>query len=516
MTENRRIVLNVAATYFRSLFSMACGFFISRWTLMALGKVDFGLMSVVGGLLAFVGIICRALDGANGRFYAFAVGRARAAGGSAEAIDECRAWFSVSVLVHLVVPTILVGIGYPVGKWAIGNWLVIPADRVADCKTIFTLSCITMYVGMITVPLGAMYGAKQKIAELTIYSFIGTILSFVFGYYMVTHPGKWLIRLAYFSFVMANVPALIIAVRAYVIFPECRLRIRSMFDWSRLRQLLSFTAWCFFSVVCILLRNEGVTILINKLFGPAMNASFAVGKNLDNKTAMLTTALKAGMNPAITQACGAGEIERMRSLALQSCKLGILACMLFALPLTLESHEALRLWLKNPPEKSGIICVLLIVQHIFGISTQGQATAVAAAGKIKMYELVSGGVGLLTLPVACIVGYCGGGVYAVCGSLAVMMLVYSGLRAIMASRIGVVPFGRWFSKVVVPATMVAAASVAAGFCSRFLLPQGLPRLALTTFLCEAAFLPLAWFVALSREERAYVKSRIAIKRLLGK
>ena len=51
MTPNRRIFLNIAATYGRSLYALVCGLFISRWVLAALGKTDFGVSGVVGGMM---------------------------------------------------------------------------------------------------------------------------------------------------------------------------------------------------------------------------------------------------------------------------------------------------------------------------------------------------------------------------------------------------------------------------------------------------------------------------------
>ena len=44
MTPNRRIFLNIVATYGRSLYALVIGLFCGRWTLMALGEVDCGLM----------------------------------------------------------------------------------------------------------------------------------------------------------------------------------------------------------------------------------------------------------------------------------------------------------------------------------------------------------------------------------------------------------------------------------------------------------------------------------------
>ena len=49
MSPNRRIFLNIVATYGRSLYALVIGLFCGRWTLMALGEVDHGLIEVTGG-----------------------------------------------------------------------------------------------------------------------------------------------------------------------------------------------------------------------------------------------------------------------------------------------------------------------------------------------------------------------------------------------------------------------------------------------------------------------------------
>ena len=93
---------------------------------------------------------------------------------------------------------------------------------------------------MVTVPLSAMYTAKQYIAELTIYGFLTSTLNLAFYAYMATHPAVWLSRYAAWMSVMSVVPAVIIAVRAYFIFPECRLVPREIVNARRIRQMAAF------------------------------------------------------------------------------------------------------------------------------------------------------------------------------------------------------------------------------------------------------------------------------------
>ena len=67
MSPNRRIFLNIIATYGRSLYALVCGLYISRWVLAALGRTDFGLYGVVGGMMvmALLDLIMRLVYAEN-------------------------------------------------------------------------------------------------------------------------------------------------------------------------------------------------------------------------------------------------------------------------------------------------------------------------------------------------------------------------------------------------------------------------------------------------------------------
>ena len=142
MTANRRIFLNIIATYGRSLYALALGLFTARWALQALGHVDYGLYGVVGGLAAFISFFNSLLATGVGRFYAISVGKASVKESEAEGIEDCHKWFSTAVTLHFLLASVLMLIGYPVGVWAVKNFLTIPADRVTDCVWVFRFVCI--------------------------------------------------------------------------------------------------------------------------------------------------------------------------------------------------------------------------------------------------------------------------------------------------------------------------------------------------------------------------------------
>ena len=361
MTENRRIFLNIVATYGRSLFALACGLFTGRWLLMSLGEIDYGLFGVVGGLSGFIGFISGLIAAAVGRFYTFAIGQARITG--REGLEECRKWFNTAVLLHTVIPVVLMICGYPIGEYAIRNgWIFIPPDRMNACLWVFRFSCLSCFLGLVTVPFNAMYGAKQYIAELTVYSFVTTTLNVCFLYYMVTHPGDWLARYALWGTLLSIAPNLIIAVRAYQLFPECRFRRAYLWDWGRVKALFSYAGAQFFGCFSAMLRQQGIAILVNRYFRATRNADISVANTVAGHCFTLAGCMTGAFAPALTTARGAEDWSRMHGLAFRTCKIGVL--LVFLSPTSICSRMTDRTFGMYLYQQGILIAVCLNRNHV--------------------------------------------------------------------------------------------------------------------------------------------------------
>ena len=508
MTENRRIFLNIAATYGRSLYGILLGLMCGRWTLMALGEVDYGLNGVVGGLTVFIGFLNSILAGSNSRFYAFSVGAAKNAVDKSAALEECRRWFNTALSVHTIVPFILIAIGYPLGVYAVEHWLTIPPERVHACIWVFRFVCISCFVGMVNVPFTAMYGAKQYIAELTIYSFVTSTLNVIVLYYMVTHPDVWLIKFAAWGCLISVVPQLIICIRACHIFPECKINIKYMWDKTRLIKLGSYSVWKIMGVGCGLLRTNGISIVINKFFGPRMNAAQAVGISVQGHCYSLAGSMQGAFAPVITQACGAGDWTKMNKFAIRTCKFNVLLGMLFIIPLASELSEVMRLWLKNPPAYSVGICYCMMVLHFCNVCTTGQLIVVNAVGKVAMYQTVLSAVNIFTLPLAIGACYIWRSIYALIIVQIVMEILNSIGRLFFARHFARTSIWAWLKEVFVPALIVVPVSFAIGFMPRLIMGASFFRVCITTISVLTVFIPLCWYLWLSAEEQMFVSERI--------
>jgi O-antigen/teichoic acid export membrane protein len=513
MSPNRRIFLNIIATYGRSLYALVVGLFCGRWTLMALGEVDYGLMGVVGGLTAFISFLNGVMASGVGRFYAISVGAAKK--DPVTGLEKCREWFTTAVVIHTVLPVVLMAMGYPIGEWAVRHYLTIPPDRIEACVWVWRFACVSCFVGMASVPYHAMYGAKQEIAELTVYSFVTTTLNAVFLYYMIGHPGDWMSRFAFWGCLLSVVPSLVITWRSVLKYQECRFRKAYVGCWSRIKEMLAYGGWISTGVFANLLKEQGIGVLVNKSFGSRVNASMTVGNAVSAHCTSLSGSLTGAFWPAIMNAYGEGDHDGARAMAFRVSKMAVLFVYVFAIPLILEIDEVLRLWLVNPPRYAAGICIGMLSVVVLDKLTTGHMILINAHGRLAAYQIVVGGVSLLALPLAGMLIVLGGNVYWVVGALLAVMAVQSLLRIAFASCLVHMTILNSFLRLVLPLAVVALSSFAVGLVPRFFCPCSGLRVVFTTALVELCLIPLSWFFVCDGCERNFILSKISRAKVMA-
>ena len=509
MTKNKRILRNIVATYGRSLYALALGLFTARWALMALGETDYGLYGVIGGLVGFVAFFNSLLAGAVGRFYAFAVGRAESVQDSQQGLEECRGWFSLAVLLHTALPVTLITVGYPIGLWAVENFLTIPPDRVEACVWVWRFACVACFVGMAGVPFSAMYTAKQYIAELTIYSFATTTLNAIYLYYIVNHPGVWLTNYALWMCLLAVVPQMIICVRAVFVFPECRFRFRYAFDRSRFRDIIQFMGMRFVGLLSQLFSSHCIGIVVNKYLGPTRNATMTISNSVNSHTMSLASALTGAFMPAITNAAGAGHLEEMRRLAFRTCKFGALCVMLFALPLMLEMDEVMRIWLKKPPPSVSSFTIFILVGAVMERISDGHWISIFAVGNIGRFQLVESFAFWGTFALTWILLGQGFNLWSVGVSLLIGKAWSIIVKLWYGRTVAGLSIRKWVTDILLPLLGLAIISSSIGYLPHFFMPSSVFRICVSAILFGLAFAPLVWFKILSGAERDVVASRLS-------
>ncbi len=507
--RNKRIAINVLVTYARSVLSLLSGLFTVRWVLNTLGEVDFGLYGVLAGLTGVITFFNGLLGGAVGRFYAVSAGAANAAGGKGEALEECRRWFNTALSVHTLTPLILIVIGYPICAWAIRNFMTIPPDRVDSCIWVFRFACASCFISMVNVPFQAMYVAKQYIAEVTVYTMLQTIGNFLFVYYMVSHPGKWLVKYALGMCLISVIPQILIMVNAAMHFPECRIRMCYLWKKAYLSRLFKFAFWQFWGACSALVRAQGFPMLVNKAFGPVFNASMNIANNVAGQSNALSSALGQAFSPAVSNLMGEGDKDRMLRTSYRANKFCAVLCLVFVLPLWVEIDTVLELWLKNPPPMASVACQLTFATLIVTQMYKGIDMAINAYGRVGEYNFWLGLYNVCALPIAIgIVIFANGGFASIFWVLFVSKLGVALIALPIAHRIVGYSISNWIVGTFIPVVISTAAILLVGYVVHYAMAGFFWLRIVSVGIASEIMLGLCMMFILDRTERLYFKGCI--------
>lgn len=513
ITENRRIFLNAFATYGRNLLAIALGLLGSRWVLGALGKEDFGLFGVVGSVMAFVTLLSSVMGGAVGRYYAFSIGEARKLC-ETEGREHVLMWFNAALMVYILMPIMIIIIGYPLGYYAIHHWLVIPAHRISASVWIFNISMFTALISMVTLPYISMYRAYQYIAELSLWDMVRTFLTFGVSFSLLYIGGDKLLYYAVATALISNLIPIIQALRAWRSFGVCNFRREYFYRWDNIRQLCNFSFWEFFGVFGDSVCGNGTSFVINKYFGVTMNAAYSVSRSVANQTTSLFNAMIGALSPAVITAEGSGDRVRMINLAFYTCKFGALSIIVFAIPLIVEMDEVLHLWLVDPPDCTDIYCRCVLFSVICQKLSWGHHMAIYASGKITWYQFTMGMISFSTIFLIWGLVDVGLGAWGVGLSFILSYCLLTFGRVFFAHRIVGMSIMHWLVNVVFPVMVTVLCAFAAGIGVVTVMPVSFSRLCFTTSVCFVVTVLLGYILVCNTAERQYVRG--GITRVLNK
>lgn len=501
MSSSKRIAINTLAIYGRSVVTLGLTLLSSRWILNALGADDFGLFQLVGSLIVFLAFFNSVMASSAARHFAFSIGTGDA--------EDLNLWFNASFLIHMLLPIPLIVIGWPIGVYFIKNVLVIPPDRLNECLIVFRISIIGAYVNMVSIPLIAMFTAKQKLVEIAVWGLLQSLLVFVLAYNLQKVNSKRLVTYAACMVSIQIAMNLCKMLRAFKMFPECKLRLRSGFSLKRIKELFRFAGWNIIGAFGVTIRDQGSAVLLNMYFGPALNAAFGIAKQVSVQVNRLSGAMMGSMVPEITSREGRGERAGMLSLTYKSSKYAFILISLFAVPILTEIDYILKVWLQNPPEYTAVFCKLILVTFIISRLTAGYAVAINAHGRMAGFHSTVGGLMLLTLPLAWglfSLGYSPASLgfsFVIISVLVVLGCVYW-IRKLFNE-----PVVYWVKGVLGPCLIVAAVSFSSAYSIHALMDEGLIRLIAITVVSILATILTTWFFALNDSERTLFRGGLS-------
>lgn len=504
--NSKRIAKNTLLLYVRMLFLMFISLYTSRVILNALGVEDYGIYNVVGGVVTMFSVLSGSLNAAISRFITFELGTGN--------VDRLKKVFSSAVTIQAIIAVIIVVLAESVGLWFLNEKMVIPNNRIIAANWCYQFSVITFAINLLAVPFTASIIAHEKMSAFAYISILEALGKLVIAWCIVINP---IDRLVFFALMVAIVACSVSLLYAWYCIRHFRECVYHFYcDHDLLKQMFGFAGWNFIGASSSILRDQGGNIILNLFFGPTVNAARAIAVKVSTVLASFVQNFMVALNPQITKSYANGDHDYMFKLMFQGARLSYYILLLLCIPILLNTHYILVLWLKLVPDHT-VLFVRLIIILIMSESISGPLiTAMLATGRIKNYQILVGGLQMLNLPIAYLCLYFG----AIPESIVIVAIVISQccltVRLFMLRRMIGLQFSIYLRKVyfnVLAVTVIALIIPA-------LLHQYLFE-SFTTFLLLSALSILCTlisclYVGASNEERmlVYTKSKQMIVNFL--
>lgn len=388
--NNKRIAKNTLLLYVRMLFMMLVSLYTSRVVLNTLGVVDFGIYNVVGGVIAMLGFLTGSLGAASSRYITYDLGKGDMA--------IMKRTFGNIKSIHYILAGVILLIGETVGLWFVVTKLQIPTERATAALWVYQFSILSSMMAVISVPYNATIIAHEKMSAFAYISIVDAVLKLLIVYLLVVIPYDKLIIYAVLLFVIQTFDQIVFIIYCSKHFEETHSRC--CYDKKQFKEIFAFAGWTMNGNLAVMGYTQGLNILLNMFFGPAVNAARGIAVQVQGVCQQFCVNFQMALNPQLTKSYAQDDLQTMHSLLIKSSKFSFYILYIIAVPLMFEAHTVLKLWLGIVPEHTVSFLRLILVVGLLYTLSNPMIVSVHATGKLKKFQIIEGTMLLMIVPIA--------------------------------------------------------------------------------------------------------------------
>lgn len=495
---NKAIAINSVILYVRMAVTTLCSLFTTRFALQALGVDDFGLFSVVGGVISFVAVINTIMLSTTNRFIAVAIGK-----GDETEVNKI---FNVCLVVHIAIAVLTAIVSFPIGDWYIQRFVNYNGP-IENALMVYRLCLLGSIVSFVSVPYNGLLMAKEKFIVFSSVDMIAHILKL----------GAAVLLLFFFErklFFYASTQAFLTAIPVLIYWLYCTKVYPAIVKWCFVRdgklynEMFKFSGWIGYGAIATIGKNQGSQLLVNAFFNTAMNAALGVANTINGFITMFSHNITQPMAPQITKSYASGDLKRCNQLLVMSTKFAFLSMLLMSSPFFSDIEWILHLWLGKVPEYAGLFAKLMVLDALISTFNAGIANVVFAHGKIAFFQFTVHTSKLIAIVVAFMVLRSGAAAHFIFYVYIAFSIINVLFIQIALHRVGGFSFWPLARDSYFPSLIVAAMYVP-------ILMISMPLHPLLHMIIVLAYLSLlVLFVGFKKTEREYLFS--ALRNSLGK
>lgn len=390
MLNVKRVALNTAVMYLYLIINTVVVLYTSRVILQVLGFVDFGIYSVVGGVVLLLKFLQFTMTGSVQRYLNFEMAQNKP--------EAVRNVFNVAFAIHLLISVLVFILGETAGFWFLRNFLTIPPDRMIAAEWVLHFTILTFICTVMSVPCSGILNARENMLALSLVNLITTFGKLAAALTLLSLAGDKLELYSVLVFAISASALLVNYLVCWIFYKESHFRL--VRDKKIYRELAGFASWNLIGDVATIAKSQGTTILFNVFFGPAVNAANGLAAQINGQVRNFSTMINVASNPQIVKTYASNDRVSMYKLVFQATKISFFLMFTICLPLLLEMEFILRLWLSKVPEFTAIFARLVLVDALIIVLSSTLVTVARATGKIAKVQLIVSSILLLNIPCA--------------------------------------------------------------------------------------------------------------------
>ena len=396
-----RIARNTILLSVRLVLQIIIQLYTVPVVLRALGVSDYGLYSVVCGVVTMFSFVGMSLSSGSQRFIAYSLG--------VQDEELLKKTFDTIFSIYTIFAIVAIVCLETGGLWFLNHKMNIPSGRMSAANVIFQLSLVSFLAELITIPFISTVIAYER---MNFYACLGILKCML--QLLVAIALQYILqeKLIVYGILTCMVSLIINGIywgycRSH--FRECR-KIRFLWNRQTGGELLSYSGWNAVGCVALISRQQGLNVLMNLFFGTLVNAAHSISSQIYGALNQFVNNLYMATRPQITKYYAVGKTGKMWELVFRSSKMAFYILTILAIPLIIEMDTILKLWLGSVPPYTASIARLIILSLLIETQLNQIIAAFQAANKIRNVQLYSSIVLLMNIPLTyCVLKWMGGG-----------------------------------------------------------------------------------------------------------
>jgi len=500
MASEKQIAKNTLFLYIRMFIVVLITLFTVRVVIKALGVLDYGVFTAVGGVVLIMSFLSQTVTFAAQRYFSYELGK--------NDFTRLKDVFSSVLIIYVIIALFVSIVAEFIGMWFLENKMIIPENRLDVARWVLHFSLLSFVVTIFYAPFNAMIIAHENMSVYAFVSVFEVLLKLIIVFILPWCNYDRLFLYAGLLLLVYVIVALVYIGYCLKYYAETHFRLK--WDTSLISELIGFSSWTMFGTLSGAANYQGTGILLNMFFGPVANASLSVAHQVSQALQLFSSNIFTAVRPPMTKSYAVGDYAYVMNLFYKSSKYSYYLLLIILLPLFFEMPFVLQLWLGSVSEYMVDFSRLLLVYVVIVSLSNPISIIVQAAGKVKIYHGFVDGFTLLSLVISYFAFLIGGSANIVFYVMIFVFFVAHLFRLVILHNIIKFLYIDYLMKFVLPGLFVSII-VSLPVCAlHFLMDDSWVRF-LLILLATFIFLVLSIYcIGINKEEKEYIKNRIYV------